>query len=97
MKPGGLSVHLVDLYIGSGVQYDFTRQEDKFQSYIKFFKARNDLEMMGQISENFVYTSDLAANPDSMMYKWNKSVPALTDLRLCSQCVSLIILFKKRG
>lgn len=92
LKPGGLGLHAIDLYIAD---YAIPQAEERLNIY-KQWITRKDIvprERLGRLPP--VFTTDMATNPDAKMAVWNRTSPALKDLRSYSQSVSLFMAFRK--
>ena len=87
LKPGGRMYHAIDMYIAKAPT-DFWL--NRFSMYRRALTDRADLEPIGEIvTDAYQFETDMASNPDSVMYDWKALSPSLDALRQVAQSVSL--------
>lgn len=69
LKPGGLGIHAVDLYVGDNLS---SRLEEKIDRYLHI-PRKYGLTMVEQpaLERPVVFRCDMAANSDWGMWRWN--------------------------
>jgi len=88
LKPGGLFLHAIDIYVEDEPQAGSTA---RFNAY-RDWPASDGVEPLGEIYDGECrFSSDLASNPDNVMHSWGRIAPALIGLRQRAQCVSLLV------
>lgn len=94
LKPGGLGLHAIDLYIAD---YPIPTAIDRLKLYRSWITRKDIVPRvpLGRLAP--VFTTDMASNPDWKMAIWNKSSPGLKDLRGYTQSVALEMAFRKPG
>ena len=107
LKPGGEMIHLIDIYVGTGTnereqsQY-FKGRHDSYAE--KFYHADGSPALFSSIVEaneavvidDFVFRSEFATNPDSVMYDWRSIAPSLHEIRENTQLCTLLMHVVKR-
>src|SRR6056297_1579057 len=90
LKPGALSIHAIDMYIGAGPLAGSQKRLDLYRSWLE----RPDIEPLGPVTaEKAVFAPWMASNPDQTMWQWNRSVPQLREMRSKTQSASLLLGF----
>lgn len=93
LKPGGLMVHAIDMYLKNEPS-DF--MIDRFFRYHTALASNENLNATGYVNNGPPkFTCDMATNPDQIMYLWRDMSPSLNDLRQVAQSVSLLMIAKK--
>lgn len=94
LKPGGIMIHAVDMYVGSDSDVEPGRYNmERLNLYNQPFDADcfHPLEKIDIPMDKFPsFQTTFATNPDSMMRNWNRMVPQLAKLRAKAQSVSLM-------
>ncbi|MEL7107861.1 MAG: class I SAM-dependent methyltransferase [Pseudomonadota bacterium] len=94
LKPGGLWIHAIDLYIEEDPS-DWIKE--RFAAYQKWF-SHPDLIPIGDVHPGPIrFTTDMATNPDDEMFRWGQYAPSLIELRKIAQSVSIILAGTKRN
>jgi SAM-dependent methyltransferase len=92
LKPGGLFLHAIDLYL-EDEPAQFYR--DRFGIY-KSWAQKEGVIALGPVFDGPCrFSCDLATNPDDIMYTWGRVAPALIPLRQRAQSVSLLVAGRK--
>lgn len=93
LKPGGLAVHTIDLYLTDVVD---ERVQGLVASYIAV-PAKYGLTPVEpvKIPARLSFRCDMASNSDWGMWRWNTNRPQLTQVRRRSQSVSLGMVLKR--
>jgi SAM-dependent methyltransferase len=89
VRPNGVMVHLIDMYIG-----DYPQNENKYlKSYLGAFNELFDPLSQIELSSprDLVFSCEFATNPDNIMNEWNNMVPQLKHIRESQQSCSLIL------
>lgn len=90
LKPGGLFVHAIDLYLEDDPSDYFKARYDTYKSWL------NQLDPIGEIDDKpLKFSTAMATNPDTTMYSWGKRAPLHAELRKRAQSVSAIIAGRK--
>ena len=87
LKPGGMSFHAIDCYIGDEVS-----ARPIWMAYLNSISSSCSnlkLLMPPSINEKTVFCSDMASDPDINMWMRNKIAPQLSLVRNNHQCVSI--------
>jgi SAM-dependent methyltransferase len=93
MKPGALSLHAIDLYVGDE---EIANSAKRLEIYTEWLN-RPEVEPLQPIeARRAVFSTTMATNPDLTMWHWNRAAPALKETRETAQSVSLLCGFKKR-
>lgn len=93
LKPGGLWLHAIDLYIEDNVPVSSQKRVDAYRAWIQDSRV----QPKGEIFAGPVrFTCDMATNPDNTMYSWGKISPKLIPLRQRAQSVSIILAATKK-
>ncbi len=87
LKPGGYMVHAIDMYVSDNPTPFWLNRFEMYKNAV----ANNPLaQPLGEVrSEPFMFTCDIATNPDNIMYGWKALSPDLDQIRQTSQSVSL--------
>ena len=94
LKPGGLWLHAIDVYLEDEPPADVLARIDVYRSWAK---REGALDPVGPVFDGPVrFACDMATNPDNIMYEWGKIAPALIERRQRAQSVSLLIASRKR-
>lgn len=94
-RSGGLTIHLIDMYVGD-TPSDNASASERLRLYTKAFLP--DLFRPGdpaQIIDKVEFSCTFATNPDNVMRIWNRMIPELTEVRKRSQSCSLILIGHK--
>lgn len=95
LKPGGMAYHTIDIYTGDECR---TELEDRIDLYLDNILASGFVFVEPPaLARPAHFRCDMASNSDWGMWRWNKNVPALQDMRRTSQSVSLAAIFRKVG
>jgi ubiquinone/menaquinone biosynthesis C-methylase UbiE len=95
LKPGGLCIHAIDVYLGDS---EYIKENPRIDTYRTVRKENGTpLEFIDEpkIDATSVFSCRYASNPDMNIYKWNKSVSTLVNVRNKSQSVSIKAAWKK--
>lgn len=94
LKPGGLLLHAIDLYI-SDAPSALTETIDLYRVAIE----KQDFEWLTPpaIDNSTTFRCDYASNSDLTMSQWNRIAPALKSVRETHQSVSIKLLAIKTG
>lgn len=89
LKPNGLFIHAIDMYLKDEPSaYDLER----FDIYKRWILDNRSVMPMGKIYDGPpIFSTDMASNPDNILYQWNTLAPSLSDLRFRAQSVSLMV------
>ena len=89
LKIGGKFLHAIDMYLGDqSSSYNLER----FECYKSWVSGEKGAVPIGDVYGGPPhFSSDMASNPDNILYGWNKMVPSLVEVRAASQSVSLIV------
>jgi SAM-dependent methyltransferase len=94
-RTGGLTIHLIDMYIADEQDANVLAMErlklyrDVFASGL--FRPDDSAAIVDRVQFSCAY----ATNPDNVMRLWNRMVPELTEVRRRSQSCSLILVGHK--
>lgn len=92
LKIGGTAIHAIDLYVGDEPLHNSQHRLGIYAQWL----ARHGLEPLEPIAAHHaVFSTAMATNPDLMMWHWNRSAPALKEVRETCQSVSLIMGFRR--
>jgi len=65
---------------------------ERFEIYKSWVSGKKGAVPIGDVYGGPLhFSSDMASNPDNILYGWNKMVPSLAEVRAVSQSVSLIV------
>ena len=92
MKPGAVSLHAIDMYLADAEIPASKRRLDRYRAWLEDPRLRPLGEME---ADRAVFSTDMATNPDMTMWYWNRTAPALKELRETAQSVSLLLGFAK--
>lgn len=94
LKPGGLWLHAIDMYLDEAPTGFILDRFNRYKSWV----SDTRMEPLGPIFEGqAAFTTDMATNPDDVMYQWGKVAPNLIELRKQAQSVSIILAARKRA
>ena len=89
LRIGGNFIHAIDIYVS---ETPTAYQQERYERYKKLVSGRSDIRCFeNEEVPPFRFTSDMASNPDNIMYGWRKFAPKLHELRKEAQGVSLLI------
>ncbi|MEM7768139.1 MAG: methyltransferase domain-containing protein [Pseudomonadota bacterium] len=89
LKPGGLWLHAIDMYLGETPMPAASRL---FEVYRSWAQREGVCEPVGDIFDGEpVFRCDMATNPDNIMHLWGKSVPALNERRQQAQGCAILV------
>jgi hypothetical protein len=97
LKPGGLLLHFIDLYLRD-THVQNKNAAERLRHYISWFdhKRCTALRLQQVIAPaELRFSCAYASNPDNVLNCWNKTAPSLSSLRAEAQSVSLIFAGKK--
>lgn len=93
LKPGGLWLHAIDIYIEDEPSDYWRERYDAYRSWMN----HPALAPVGEVSDAPLrFTCDVATNPDEVMYNWGRIAPNLIGLRQRAQSASLLVAARKR-
>lgn len=93
LKPGGLMVHAIDMYLENEPSLYWC---DRFDKYYQAVTKSKVLTPLGNINSGPPkFSCDFATNPDHIMHSWRKIAPSLDELRQVAQSSSLLMVFEK--
>lgn len=94
LKPGGTAMHAVDIYVGDR-PIEFS--EKRLRIYRRWLD-HSGLEPLGPVEAmSSEFRCDMISNHDFTMWQWNNAAPALKEMRMTTQNVSLLLGFRKRS
>lgn len=94
LKPGGQMYHAIDMYLSESPTPFWTNRWDMYRAAVS---KRDDVAPIGKVFDGPAkFTTDLASNPDNIMYSWKQLSPSLDELRKQAQSVSLVIGVQKK-
>jgi len=94
LKPGGLSLHAIDIYVGDKPLPHSQKRMNLYRSWLDHL----DIEPLGPIdTEDVVFRSWMCSNPDQTMWNWNSAAPHLAPQRGQTQSTSLLFGFRKKA
>lgn len=87
LKPGGYMVHAIDMYIAEDpTQFWLNR----YEMYRDAVAKTPEVKPIGVVSNKpFIFTPEIASNPDNIMHGWGTLSPDLNNLRQIAQSVSI--------
>lgn len=92
LKPGGLSFHAIDLYVGSeSAPYE----QGRVDIYRDWLAAADVVPLEEHPATQAIFHSSMISNPDLTMWHWSQSYPAMRAMREAKQSVSLLLGFRK--
>ena len=92
LKPGGIALHAIDLYIGSE---PFPYSQMRLDIYRSWLEAPG-VEPLGPITAHeAILNSAMASNPDMTMWSWSAVNSSMRPLREEKQSTSVLVGFKK--
>jgi SAM-dependent methyltransferase len=95
LRPGGLFVHAIDMYLTDEPPADLV---DRYDAYRSWLTEARSVEPYGEVREGIpAFTCDLATNPDNVLLDWGRLVPELRQLRESAQNVSLLVAGRKKA
>lgn len=93
LKPGGVFVHAIDLYLEGGLE---PAPGARFEAYRSWVTETESILPLGEVYEGPCrFTCDLVTNPDNVMYSWSQIAPEMTGMRQRAQVVSVLVGGKK--
>jgi len=102
LKPGGIALHAVDLYIGDvgdqGIKA-FQNQNLRIDRYFSLIEERSDqLEWIEtpELETPALTSGRYAVNSNNTLYRWSRRAPKLRSVREIAQSVSLKWGFRKK-
>jgi SAM-dependent methyltransferase len=102
LKPGGIALHAVDLYIGDSEDQKlevFQNQNQRIERYRSLVEKRPDqLEWIEtpELETPAVTSGRYAVNSNNTLYRWSRRAPKLRSVREIAQSVSLKWGFRKK-
>ncbi len=102
LKPGGVAIHAVDLYIGDETDQEmevFRNQNQRIEHYRSLIEERSDtLEWLEAPTLELpaVTRGRYAVNSNNTLYRWSRRSPKLRSVREIAQSVSLKWGFRKK-
>lgn len=102
LKPGGIALHAVDLYIGDSEDQNlevFQNQNQRIERYRSLVENRPDqLEWLEtpELETPAVTSGRYAVNSNNTLYRWSRRAPKLRNVREIAQSVSLKWGFRKK-
>lgn len=94
LRVGGTMIHAIDLYLEDEPN---PATVDRYNRYLSWL-GHPSLEPIGQVvPSDLRFSCSMATNPDTVMYRWAKTAPALDSLRKRAQSVSLLVGLRKRS
>ena len=93
LRPGGLWLHAIDVYLGDEPVPFVTKRVDIYRQWAE---TPGITEPVGKIYAGAAkFQSDMASNPDNIMHAWGSVAPDLIELRKTAQGVSAIVASRK--
>ncbi|MCB5188970.1 class I SAM-dependent methyltransferase [Methylobacillus caricis] len=93
MKPGGMAYHAIDIYVGDEGRPEL---EDSIDLYLNSIRNHGFVFVSPPaLARPASFRCEMASNSDWGMWRWNKNVPALQDMRRISQSVSIAMMIQK--
>lgn len=96
LKPGGKCIHAIDAYLGD-FGYKNNPQIDIYRTVAKENFLPLEFIHEPQIDSKSAFCCRYASNSDITLYHWNKTVPAMVDIRNNSQSVSIKAIWEKKN
>jgi SAM-dependent methyltransferase len=96
LKPSGLMVHLIDMYLGD--QPGIMGNKMRLRKYLACLAGPHfeGADPTREISANdLVYSAAYATNPDNIMGNWNRISPELRTRREIAQCCALLLIARR--
>lgn len=94
LKAGGRFLHAIDIYLES---QPTGYVEARIAAYREWLENPN-VEPEGPLFDGpYVFSADMASNPDDVMFDWGRTAPSLIERRKRAQCVSLILAGRRRA
>ncbi len=89
LKPGGIFVHAIDMYLEDQPS---RHQVERFDIYRSWVSGNTQASPLGPVLNGPPrFSTNMATNPDNILYGWNTLAPMLAALRMKAQSVSLIV------
>lgn len=89
LKPGGIFIHAVDMYLDDNPS---AYHIERYAEYKGWVLDNPFVLPLGQIYDGAPrFSTDMASNPDNILYGWNTLAPSLSELRSKAQSVSLMV------
>jgi SAM-dependent methyltransferase len=89
LRTGGIFIHAIDLYLGNEAD---TYHQTRLCNYRAWVQDNAMVSPLAEIYQgDAVFSTQMATNPDNILYGWNTLVPDLAQLRSKSQSVSLLV------
>lgn len=92
LKPGGISLHAIDLYVSSDPVSSAQARVDIYASWLRV-PGIAPLEI-GPVPRALFHSS-MASNPDLTMWNWSRSSPAMRPIREERQSVTMLFGIRK--
>jgi hypothetical protein len=97
LKPGGLLLHLIDVYLMDTPQENKSISERVacYEKWLRNFDCTPVSQEQILAPQELRFSGKYATNPDNMMNRWNKISPSLALLRESAQSTSLLFAARK--
>jgi SAM-dependent methyltransferase len=95
LKPGGISMHAIDVYLGDSDYPKINQQIEIYRSISEKGQIPLDFIEKPVIDATTQFKCRYATNSDNVIYRWNKSVPKIQKMRNHCQSVSIKAMWKK--
>ena len=93
LRPGGYMIHAIDIYVADEPLGYFS---NRFEMYRNAVVDTAMVEPISKVIQGpLKHSTDMASNPDQIMYGWKAIAPALDEIRQNSQNVSITMGAKK--
>lgn len=97
LKPGGLFVHAIDLYLEDAPRKHILDRFDRYKTWVDGSRGDGVTPVGAIFAGPCKFACDMATNPDDVMFAWGKISPTLNALRPLAQSVSIIVGGRKAG
>lgn len=92
LKPGGLWLHAIDMYLDEAPSAVIRHRFKRYRAWME----SDRIAPTGPVFDGEAkFTTDMATNPDNVMYMWGKVAPSLIEFRKQAQSVSIILAGRK--
>lgn len=95
IKPGGLSVHAIDVYVGDEL---ISTLQKRVELYENLWSQAGFVPVDAKrLPSPLVFRCDMASHSDWGMWKWNTTAPSIAEMRERTQAVTLGVVLKRAG
>jgi SAM-dependent methyltransferase len=93
LKPNGLCLHAIDMYVGTHV---VPYAQERLDLYLGWIKHHRLLPLEPTFEQKALFRSEFVSNPDYTMWTWGQISQGLKTQRENTQSVSMIMGFRKQ-